>query len=51
MQLNFIKRVFGKVVQSEVAPPGEVALSCNPSYWEARTVGWTEVERPLQSHR
>jgi hypothetical protein len=26
--------------------PGDVALSCNPSYWEARTVGWLEVERP-----
>jgi hypothetical protein len=24
--------------------PGDVALSCNPSYWEARTVGWLEVE-------
>jgi hypothetical protein len=22
----------------------DVALSCNPSYWEARTVGWLEVE-------
>jgi hypothetical protein len=20
--------------------PGDVALSCNPSYWEARIVGW-----------
>ena len=27
--------------------PGELALSCNPSYWEARTVGWFEVLRPL----
>jgi hypothetical protein len=31
--------------------PGEVALSCNPSYWEARTVGWLEVERPLPIDR
>jgi hypothetical protein len=27
--------------------PGDVALSCNPSYWEARIVGWLEVERSL----
>jgi hypothetical protein len=29
--------------------PGEVALSFNPSYWEARTVGWFEAERPLSA--
>jgi hypothetical protein len=23
-----------------------VALSCNPSYWEAIIVGWLEVDRP-----
>jgi hypothetical protein len=26
--------------------PGDVALSCNPSYWEARIVGWLEVDKP-----
>jgi hypothetical protein len=26
--------------------PGDVALSCNPSYWGARIVGWFEVESP-----
>jgi hypothetical protein len=26
--------------------PEDVALSCNPSYWEARIVGWLEVDRP-----
>jgi hypothetical protein len=31
--------------------PGDVALSCNPSYWEAKTVGWLEVERPLEINR
>jgi hypothetical protein len=25
---------------------GDMALSCNPSYWEARIVGWLEVDRP-----
>jgi hypothetical protein len=29
-----------------IVEPGEVALSCNPSYWEARTVGWFEAEKP-----
>ena len=29
--------------------PGELALSCNPSYREVRTVGWFEVLRPLTS--
>jgi hypothetical protein len=29
--------------------PGELALSCNPSYWEARIVGWLEVERSPHS--
>jgi len=27
--------------------PGDVALSCNPSYWGARTVEWLEAARPL----
>jgi hypothetical protein len=22
------------------------SVSCNPSYWEARIVGWLEVDRP-----
>jgi hypothetical protein len=25
---------------------GDVALSCNPSYWEARIVGCVEMDRP-----
>jgi hypothetical protein len=26
--------------------PGDVVLSSNPSYWEARIVGGLEVDRP-----
>ena len=29
--------------ENYLSRPRELALSCNPSYREARTVGWTEV--------
>jgi hypothetical protein len=41
---------FCKVVKIK-NQPGEVALLCNPSFWEARTVGWLELERPLPIDR